>query len=245
MEDSEKDTVSKEGVLFIMRKKINSEEKYTVVRQILRGEMSQRYAAEILGVHWSSVQAWVRLYEAEGAAALERSVRNCGYSAKTKQAAVQEYLSGKGSLSAVCKKYHIRSNSTLKRWIKVYNAHGRFTSKRSGGSYMRKSRKTTQEERLKIAKECLENGKDYGAMALKYQVSYQQVRTWTLRYAEQGEAGLEDRRGKRKASQEPRTELERLQIENERLKHALYMAEMERDLLKKLEEIERGDSFHK
>ena len=61
---------------------------------------------------------------------------------------------------------------------------------------MRTSRKTTQDERLKIAKECLENGKDYGAMALKYQVSYQQVRTWTLRYAEQGEAGLEDRRGK-------------------------------------------------
>ena len=228
-----------------MGKKISSEEKYKVVRQILRGKMSQRYAAEILGVHPSSVQAWVRLYESEGAAALERNGRNRCYSTETKQAAVQEYLAGKGSLSTVCKKYHIRASVTLMQWIKVYNAHGRFTSKRTGGSYMRTSRKTTQDERLKIAKECLENGKNYGAMALKYQVSYQQVRTWTLRYAEQGEAGLEDRRGKRKASQEPRTELERLQIENERLKHALYIAEMERDLLKKLEEIERGDPSRK
>ena len=228
-----------------MGKKISSEKKYKVVRQILRGEIGQRYAAEIMGVHWSSVQAWMRLYESEGAAALERNGRNRGYSAETKQAAVQEYLAGKGSLSTVCKKYHIRANTTLRGWIKVYNAHERFTSKRSGGSYMRTSRKTTQDERLKIAKDCLENGRDYGAMALKYQVSYQQARTWTLRYEEQGEAGLEDRRGKRKATQEPRTELERLQIENERLKHALYMAEMERDLLKKLEEVERRDTSHK
>lgn len=110
---------------------------------------------------------------------------------------------------------------------------------------MRTSRKTTQEERVKIARECLENGRDYGGMALKYQVSYNQARTWTLRYEEQGEAGLEDRRGKRKRNQEPRTELERLQVENEQLKHKLYMAEMERDLLKKLEEVERRDAFRK
>ena len=101
---------------------------------------------------------------------------------------------------------------------------------------------TTQEERIQIAKECLESGKNYGEMALKYNVSYQQARTWTLRFEEFGEAGLEDRRGKRKKDQTPRTELERLQIENEQLKHKLYLAEMERDLLKKLEEIERRDA---
>ena len=33
---------------------------------------------------------------------------------------------------------------------------------------------------------------------LKYQVSYQQVRTCTLRFEEMGEAGLEDRRGRRR-----------------------------------------------
>ena len=107
---------------------------------------------------------------------------------------------------------------------------------------MRKTRHTTQEERIQIAKECLESGKNYGEMALKYNVSYQQARTWTLRFEEIGEAGLEDRRGKRKKDQTPRTELERLQIENEQLKHKLYLAEMERDLLKKLEEIERRDA---
>lgn len=60
-----------------------------------------------------------------------------------------------------------------------------------------------------------------------------------------GEAGLEDRRGKRKKDQVPRTELEKAQIEIEQLKYKLYLAEMERDLLKKLDEIERRDAFRK
>ena len=68
--------------------------------------------------------------------------------------------------------------------------------------------------------------------SLKYQVSYQQVRNWTRRFEELGEAGLEDRRGRRKKDQTPRTELEQAQIEIEQLKHKLYLAEMERDLLK-------------
>ena len=157
------------------------------------------------------------------------------YTVETKTAAVIEYLRGGGSLQEICRKYNIRDIHILRRWIKVYNAHGDFNSvKRSGG-----------EERLEIVKDCLASGKNYGEMALKYQVSYQQVRTWTLRFEEMGEAGLEDRRGKRKKDQAPRTELEAAQIEIERLKHKLYMAEMERDLLKKLDEIERRDASRK
>ncbi len=108
---------------------------------------------------------------------------------------------------------------------------------------MKKARSTTQEERLQIVKDCLESGRNYGEMALKHNVSYQQVRTWTLRFEELGEAGLEDRRGKRKKDQTPRTELEAAQIEIEQLKHKLYMAEMERDLLKKVKELERRDAL--
>ena len=110
---------------------------------------------------------------------------------------------------------------------------------------MKKGRDTTQEERIQIAQECIASGKNYGELALKYQVSYQQVRSWTLRYEELGEAGLEDRRGKRKKDQEPRTELEKAQIEIEQLKHKLYLAEMERDLLKKLDEVVRRDAYYK
>jgi transposase-like protein len=98
---------------------------------------------------------------------------------------------------------------------------------------MTKTRKTTQEERVKIAKECLETGKDYGAMALKYNVSYQQVYTWVKKYSELGEAGLEDRRGQRTVQQAPRTQEEELQARIAQLEHENYMLKMERDLLKK------------
>ena len=110
---------------------------------------------------------------------------------------------------------------------------------------MKNIRQTTQEERVQIAKECIENGNKYGEIAIKYQVSYQNVYTWVKKYRELGEAGLEDRRGQRTAQQEPRTEEERLRIENAQLKHELYLARMERDLLKKLEEIERREAYRK
>ena len=56
---------------------------------------------------------------------------------------------------------------------------------------------------------------------------------------------MEDRRGRRKKDQVPRTELEQAQIEIEQLKHKLYLAEMENTLLKKLNEIERRDASRK
>ena len=42
---------------------------------------------------------------------------------------------------------------------------------------MKQGWETTQEERIQIAKDCIASGKNYGGMTLKYQVSYQQVRT--------------------------------------------------------------------
>ena len=106
---------------------------------------------------------------------------------------------------------------------------------------MTKGRETTQAERVAVAKECLANDKNYGEAAIKYNISYQQARSWTLKYIEGGETALEDRRGQRKKDQQPRTELEQAQIEIEQLKHKLKMLEIENHLLKKLKEIERRD----
>ena len=228
-----------------MRKKIYPAEKCEIVRRVKAGEFSQRHAAELMGVHVSSLQAWIRIYESEGIDGFDRTKQKF-YSEELKKQAVREYLDGHGSLCAICKKYKIQAQVQLINWIRVYNAHGDIArKKRGGGSYMKQGRNTTKEERLEIAKACLESGKDYGDIALKYNVSYSQVRDWTLRFEKLGEAGLEDRRGKRKKDQTPRTELEKAQIEIQQLKHKLYLAEMERDLLKKLDEIERRDASHK
>ena len=229
------------------KQKATSETKVRIVQACIAGEMSKSDAIREAGVDRKTVYRWIAQYETEGSTAFLPHGRNRVYSPELKRKAVQDYLKGNGSLLDICRKYKIRSQTQLYGWIKVYNARGDLNSikESGGGSYMRKPRSTTQEERVQIAKECLEAGKNYGAIALKHNVSYQQVRTWTLRFEEIGEAGLEDRRGKRKRNQVPRTELEAAQIEIEQLKHKLYLAEMERDLLKKLEEIERRDAYRK
>lgn len=74
---------------------------------------------------------------------------------------------------------------------------------------MKQGRDTTQGERVQIVKDRPASRKNYGEIVLKYKASYQQVRTWTLRFDEMGEVSLEDRRGKRKKDQAPRTEPEK------------------------------------
>jgi len=228
------------------KQKIAVEEKVRIVRECLGGKVSISEAAREVGADYETVKMWVSIYENEGVTGFaHRGIKT--YTEEMKKAAVKEYMQGGISVQSICRKYGIRDTHTFRNWLKVYNAHGDFSriTHSGGGSYMKQGRNTTKEERLEIVKDCLASGKNYGEMAQKYQVSYQQVRTWTLRFEEMGEAGLEDRRGKRKKDQMPRTELEAAQIEIERLKHKLYMAEMERDLLKKLDEIERRDASHK
>lgn len=227
--------------------KLSPEEKVKLVQRCLAGEIGVREAAQAAGVHHSVIGAWIAQYEAEGAVGFMSRGRNRVYNAEIKLQAVLGYLAGQGSYLNICKKYKIRNSTQLKHWVKMYNAHGDFNSVKhsGGGSYMKQGRETTLEERIQIAKECIACGKNYGEMALKFQVSYQQVRTWTLRFEKMGETGLQDRRGHRKKDQIPRTELEQAQIEIEQLKHKLYLAEMENALLKKLDDVERRDAFRK
>lgn len=229
------------------KEKLKVQEKIELIQRCQTGELGKTEASRIAGVDLKTIYHWLARYESEGESGFMAYSRNRVYAPEVKLNAVRDYLSGKGSQLEICKKYKIRNTHCLRGWIKVYNAHGDFSSRKysGGGSYMKQGRTTTQEERVQIAKECIASGKNYGEIAQKYQVSYQQVRTWTLRFEELGEAGLEDRRGRRKKDQMPRTELEEAQIEIKQLKHKLYLAEMENTLLKKLNEIEGGSASPK
>jgi transposase len=103
---------------------------------------------------------------------------------------------------------------------------------------MTKGRLTTLEERVEIVSYCISQGKDYGAAIEKYGVSYQQIYSWVRKYEEQGVAGLTDKRGKRKPL-EIMTEIERLRMENKMLRAEKKQRDMEIDVLKKVQEIER------
>lgn len=227
-----------------MRGKISPALKQKAVMEIESGRLSQSEAARRLCVDGETVRSWLTTYRSEGNAGLECCSKNRIYSVQTKHQAVEAYLTGQYSLQKICEIFKIRSKTQLLNWLKVYNS-GRDFKRMSGGSRMKSTHKATKEERIQIAKECLTSGNNYGEIAKKYGVSYQQARTWTLKYKELGEAWLEDRRGKRKYEQEPRTELEQAQIRIAQLEHQLRMAEMENHLLKKLKEIERRETLGK
>lgn len=216
------------GVVFFMphKTKATPEEKVVLVERCLRGELNQAQASRVAGIALESFRKWIKKYEAEGAYAFLSPNGNRVYSEELKLQAVTDYLSGGGSLLDICKRYKIRSSSILSDWIKVYNSGKDFRRKMSGGSRMKTGRKVGQEERIQIAKDCLENGSNYGETAQKYNVSYQQVYTWVKKFKAQGEAGLEDRRGKRTAAQTARTPEEELKIRIAQLEHENYILKM-------------------
>ena len=153
------------------KSKLNAEEKVEIIRKYQQGEISLAQAAREASVETATIYRWSTRYEAEGAGGFLSYQKNRVYPSELKLKAVQEYLSGSGSLREISKKYKLRNERQLSNWIKVYHAHGDFNSVKfsGGGSYMKQGRDTTQEERIQIVKDCLASGKDYGEMALKLQ----------------------------------------------------------------------------
>ena len=152
------------------KQKLSAEEKAIVIEDYINNRISLSEAARRGGVARDTISQWARNYEADGMTAF-MTCRNRVYSPELKRQAVEDYLSGKGSQAELSKKYGLRDRRQLRNWLKVYNAHGDFNSRKNsgGGSYMKQGRDTTQEERIQIVKDCLASGKDYGEMALKLQ----------------------------------------------------------------------------
>lgn len=220
------------------KRKVSVEDKIYAVNLYLDGKESQNRIASMFGVNLASVQQWIRNYESMGTDAFTLK-GNKKYSKELKQQAVLDYLAGKGSQNDICKKYGIRSKAKLQIWIKQYNGHEELKSSGTGGNIiMTKGRKTTFEERIDIVQYCIAHDHNYTETAEKYQVSYQQARSYTVKYESGGVEALRDHRGKRKTPDEM-TELEKLRAEVKLLRAEKERAEMEVSFLKKLEEIER------
>ena len=229
------------------KSKIDPALKIELVERYLEGEIGIKEAGQLAGLSGNGTESfrkWVNIYHNEEPAGLLERSHNRHYSEQTKLQAVKDYLDGKGSLMDIAARYQLRSKGPLQSWLKEYNTHGEIRSRTSGGgSYMRKARQTTLEERLEIVQDCLANNKNYGAMALKYNCSYQQVRNWTLSYEQMGSAGLEDRRGRRAGSQPARTPEEELRDKIAELERKNRDLQMENDLLKKVRELEMKDRY--
>lgn len=207
--------------------KYSYEEKEHILMEYLNGTHGFRELCRIYGMSQGALKGWIRLYNAFGWEGLVTGSKARRYSSETKQAAVEDYLSGHLSGPEVLKKYKIRSETQLRRWIMKYNGHEELKSSGTGGcTIMTKGRKTTFDERVEIVQYCITHGRNYTETSEKYGISYQQARNYTVKYESGGVDALKDRRGKRKALEEM-SELERLRAEVKLLRAEKKRAEDE------------------
>ena len=221
------------------KSKCSAEMKISLAKKYLAGEGSYDSISQANGISSTTLKRWVRQYRAQKEANFFCVGGNRHYSKEFKEKCVKAVLSGEGSVNDIVAKYNISDERVLRSWILKYNAHIElkdYEPKRE--VYMAEARrKTTLEERKEIVDYCISHNNDYKGTASKYEVSYSQVYSWVKKYRENGEEGLEDKRGHHKSDDEV-DELERLRRENQRLKRQLEERDMLCELLKKVRELE-------
>lgn len=217
--------------------KYTAEEKERVIQEC--GKSSTYAVARKYEIGRTTLREWKAKYESMGFAGLQGIEKWTCRTEVQKHEAVRAYLEGNQSLQEVCKEFKIRSKTQLRSWIKKYNSHEELKSTNCGGGvHMTKGRAVTFEEKVAIVQFCIASDKDYAATIEKYKVSYQQIYSWIRKYEADGVAALEDRRGKRKP-ESALTEGDLLKAKIKLLEAQNKRLEMENDLLKKLEKIER------
>jgi len=138
--------------------------------------------------------------------------KNRKHSLSEKLQVVELYKLGYGYRS-ISKKLQL-SDSLVKRWLRVYSAHGVVGLERSGRRCLNPSLKK------QAVRDVLEKSLSFESVALKYHISISAVYSWTqqvklqgyeiLSQIKQGHASKDMGRPKKK---EPETELEKLQEE--------------------------------
>ena len=220
-----------------MPRGILPEVKLRAVKDYISGSGSYLSHASELGVGKTVFRRWVNKYKTFGESAFIRTGHNQAYPASFKKYVVETYLNGEGSYRELAFTYNIPSENTIRQWVLKYNGHETLKASGTGGNaIMTKGRKTTFDERVEIVQYCIAHNHNYAKTSEQFEISYQQVRNYTIKYEKQGVEALRDRRGKPEAEM---SELEKLRAENRILRAEKEHAQMEADFLKKLAEIER------
>ena len=223
--------------------KYSKELKLEIVKRYLKGESAISLANEY-GMPKRApdkILRWFHKYEIYGELAFDYSNQNKTYSKDLKQQVINDYLNGIDSFEGLANKYNISNGEIVRGWVIKYNKGIEIKDYNPKGDvYTMNSRKTTFEEKLEIVKYVLANDNDYKGAADKYSVPYANVFNWVKKYNERGEDGLSDSRG-RLSSKEPKhelTDIEKKDIEIEKLKQELKRKDMVIEVLKKNIEIQ-------
>ena len=110
--------------------KFPPEIKIHACEDFLSGKYTSAQVCEKYGITYNenncsstSLSEWVAKYSAVGPEAFTHSHHNKSYSSELKNQAVEEYLSGKGTILEITVKYGISDTRVFRRWILKYNAN--------------------------------------------------------------------------------------------------------------------------
>ena len=147
--------------------KYSFEEKERIILEYQSGVHGFLELCRIYGMAQGALKDWIRLYETFGMEGLRTGYSITHYPKETKEAAVQDYLIHKLPVKEILK----------------YNGHEELKTSGTGGSIiMTKGRKTSFDERVEIVQYCIAHDHNYTETSEKYGVSYQQARSYTVKY---------------------------------------------------------------
>ena len=170
------------GTFFMSRKsKFSYEDKLKICMEYLDNHISLLQLSRKYNIAKSTLQQWINLYKIHGKTVFKEKTRNKAYSIEFKMKIIEEIIQGK-PINYISVKYNI-SNSVVSNWYIQYNKGKLKEYLPAGEIYnMADNKKYTKEEKLAIAKECIELGKDYKTICSKYKIKYSRLYNWVKNY---------------------------------------------------------------
>ncbi|WP_135411458.1 helix-turn-helix domain-containing protein, partial [Weissella confusa] len=232
-----------QGDFFMSRKpRYSAEMKADLVSEFLASSKSLRTFAESKDIPHTTLEAWLAKWRVHGMVGLITKQKNAKYSEEFKSKVVIDHLVNGKTLSALMEEHKLPSSSLISAWIRQYNKAKITADKPSRKRDRTLARKTTKNERIKIAQQVIDGMYSYQEAADAYDVSYQMVYGWVRKLQAGGPDALEDHRGKTKNNFEQSREDKTLQ-ENRKLRKRVRELEVAEALLKKLQEIQRREDY--
>lgn len=114
------------------------DERIKAVLSVIENKKSVNMVAKSYDANYSTIESWVRKYQANGVDGLKEAKNWKKYSKDLKRQAVESYLNGEGSQKIICEKFNIPDPSVLRRWINLYTSGKEIQSTNKGRKSMNK-----------------------------------------------------------------------------------------------------------
>lgn len=219
------------------KSKYTAKEKFAMLQEFRESGTPVAIFCRQHGISHNTLERWQARFELEGLNGLQGVRVNRYYSPAFKEKVAKAYLAGEGTLADIVQRFKIRSGSQVSVWVSKYNGEKLAVDPRRK-QVPDMGRKTTLEERIAVVDYVTKGNHTYKEAAAHFDVGYQQALRWVQKADKGGEKALEDRRGHRKP-QDELTEVDKLRIENKRLKAQLQDKELLEEFAKKLQELQR------